>query len=85
MSKKNETKITETERVRLVEVQDGLTKAENAHRRAEIALALAQQDNKEHLTDLTKRYKLVEGDAMNPSTGEIVRKTAPAAAPARKR
>lgn len=73
MSKKHEARITELERVKLAEVQSALSKATNAHRRSEIALATAQQDQAEVMQGLAKRYKLGEKDAIDAGTGELVR------------
>lgn len=73
MSRKNETRVSEVERVKLAEVQAALNKATNAHRRSEIALATAQQDQAEVMQALAKRYKLGAKDAVDALTGEIVR------------
>lgn len=74
MSRKNDTKVSEAERTQLAAAEDAFLKASNAKRRADIALANAEQDRAEVHQGLAKRYKLNEGDIVNSATGEIVRK-----------
>lgn len=59
---------------KLRDILEGERNAVNRAKRAEIALASAQQDRVEYLQHLQEKYVLRETDAIDAVTGAITRK-----------
>lgn len=79
MSSRGAARITPAELAEFKAVQDAEQKATNAHKRAEIRLASAQQDRAEWFQGIKRKYKLNDTDGLNAANGDILRNAAPPA------